>query len=145
MEYAPVEASDQVVFIVPQQICVGPAAPLRQHLAMRVRKPMGSIILKAFYGEDEIGMTKVNEAVPAEMIHITLAHTKLHNAWEKAKGQKITVQITQNTVEIEEAPGMQNATCTICPNSCTVWGRVNDEGKVVDIHGNSCPRGARYI
>lgn len=42
---------------------------------------MGSVTLKAFYGEDEIGQSKINEAVPAEMIHIRLNHKKLDEAW----------------------------------------------------------------
>lgn len=87
----------------------------------------------------------MNEAVPAEMIHIRLNARKLEEAWQKDKNQKVSVKIIQNPADLEEAPGMQNATCTICPNSCTVWGRVDENGQVVDIHGNTCPRGAKYI
>lgn len=35
-------------------------------------------------------------------------------------------------------------TCIICPKGCTITVELDAEGNVQSIHGNSCPRGAKY-
>ena len=39
---------------------------------MRVKVPMGRVIVRALCNEIEIGNTEVADAVPAEMIHVHL-------------------------------------------------------------------------
>lgn len=39
---------------------------------MRAAKPLGPIQMKAFYGDVEVGSEQVEEANPAEMIHVKL-------------------------------------------------------------------------
>ncbi len=36
-------------------------------------------------------------------------------------------------------------TCIVCPMGCRISARMGEDGKVTDIAGNSCPRGATYV
>lgn len=35
-------------------------------------------------------------------------------------------------------------TCIVCPMGCTITVDLDENGKVLNITGNTCPRGARY-
>ena len=39
---------------------------------MRVAKPLGHILMKAYYGDEEVGCEEVEDSVPAEMIHVPI-------------------------------------------------------------------------
>lgn len=35
-------------------------------------------------------------------------------------------------------------TCVVCPVGCKITAELDDSGKVIDVTGNTCPRGKKY-
>ena len=67
-----VELKKDVMFVVPQSLYVGESTLIQQKLSTRVAKPLGKIIMKAVIQGEVIGEEEVEDAVPAEMIHVKI-------------------------------------------------------------------------
>jgi len=142
-----VEPSKEVLFTVPQAVYTSETTIVPQKVSMRVAKPLGRIQMKAYYGDVEIGCQEVEEAVPAEMIHVKIDQEKLAKAYEADKTKTVLLKPTQLPEVVEEAPvggSTKVLTCICCPRGCKIHVKTNENNEIEEIKGNSCPRGANY-
>ena len=137
-----------VSYTVPQSLYAGASVAVPQKVSLRVARPLGHIQMKAYYGDEEIGCAEVEEAVPAEMVHVPIDQAKLAAAYA-ADGSKTVLVKPTILPKPEKQEEAQNArekvlTCIVCPNGCRIHVRTNEQNDIEEITGNKCPRGKAY-
>ena len=137
-----------VSYTVPQSLYTGAAVVIPQKVSLRVAKPLGHILMKAYYGDEEVGCEEVEDSVPAEMIHVPIDQAKLAAAYAKDKSKTVLIKPTvlpaEEKKEAQEDKREKTLTCIVCPNGCKIHVRTNENNDIEEITGNKCPRGKAY-
>ncbi|CAL6084330.1 Glycerol-3-phosphate_dehydrogenase [Hexamita inflata] len=145
-EKVPVTQSKDILFTVPQSLYVAEKTLIQQKISMRVAKPFGKIVMKAFYGDVEVGKEEVEEAVPAEMIHVKIDQDTLSKSYKQDQSKQIELRVEVIPEEHHESANQNEKvlTCIVCPRGCKIHVKVNESNEIEEIKGNSCPRGEKY-